>query len=37
MKISEQKTDFENIVETKQQSFYINVIEDYKEDLSYEE
>ena len=38
MKISEQKTnDFETILETEQKSFYINVVEDYKEDLSYEE
>ena len=38
MKISEQKTnEFETIVETEQKSFYINVVEDYKEDLSYEE
>lgn len=38
MKISEQKpSEFETIVETEQKSFYINVVEDYKEDLSYEE
>ena len=38
MKISEQKKDeFETILETEQKSFYINVVEDYKEDLSYEE